>query len=1014
MITGQNKARSDFLSGAGEMGARIRACDWSRTPLGPAEQWPPELKTSVSLMLASPHPMWIGSGPEMTLLYNDACLPVLGAAALAKPAAEAWAGIWDVCGPPAGKVLDSGEAATLDGVRLLLDRGAYQEEAFYSFSYSPIRGDSGQVCGLLCLATDVTPKLVNARRLATLSELASRCLAEKTVAGACAAAAQALRNNAGEVPFALLYLAGAEGREARLVQAAGDFAPDFAPVSQVSLEEDSPPWPLAAVYRSAQRRIVDASGMEGLPRGAAGQPVREAVVLPVISGGGRPPCGVLVAGVNPGRPLDADHLAFFDLLAAQVGAAVHSARAGEQEQCRAAPEAGPPQSPSLGAEGVSKHQQPERASLLLGAIVDSSHDAIISKDLNGVVTSWNKSAERLFGYTAEEAIGRTVMTLLIPADRHDEEREILERLRRGERVDHFETVRRHKDGRLLDVSVAASPIKDARGNIIGASNITRDISDRKHAETAIRDLNARLTSELAAMTRMQQLSTRLVAAGDFVRLLEDILDAAAAITGADMGYIQLDEGGLLRIACSRGFGREFLEVFEAVRPAQTASGAALQRRERVIVEDVASSTMFDGALRDALLAAGARALQSTPLITRSGETLGVFSTHYRVAQGPGEREQRLLDLLARQAADLIERRRAEIALLESERKFRQLADAMPQIVWTADAAGRPDYFNQRWYQFTGLEPGRFDRQTWEGILHPEDFQAAARLWAESVEKGEPFRAQTRLWDRAERRWRWFISRALPVRGAQGGVVKWFGTSTDIDEQKRVEAELRRANQDLEQFAYSVSHDLQEPLRSIKIYGELLSRRYGGRLDGQALEFLEYLRTGASRMEMLLRDLLAYTQVTRLDPPEEPADTLESLQASLANLSGAIAESGARVTHDPLPPLRLHATHLRQLFQNLIGNAIKYRHRDRPPRIHISAAREAGAWIVSVQDNGIGLPPEYKEHIFGLFKRLHCGDEYSGTGIGLAICQRIVERYHGRIWVESEAGTGSVFRFSIPL
>jgi light-regulated signal transduction histidine kinase (bacteriophytochrome) len=207
--------------------------------------------------------------------------------------------------------------------------------------------------------------------------------------------------------------------------------------------------------------------------------------------------------------------------------------------------------------------------------------------------------------------------------------------------------------------------------------------------------------------------------------------------------------------------------------------------------------------------------------------------------------------------------------------------------------------------------------------------------------------------------------------------------------------------------------LQEPLRSIKIYGELLSRRYGAQLEGQALEFLNYLRTGASQMEVLIRDLLEYTQVTRLEAPDAPADTVESLNASLANLAGAITESGATVTYEPLPPLRVHSTHLRQLFQNLIGNAIKYRHRDRAPLIHVSAEREAGAWVISVKDNGIGIKPEYKEHIFGLFKRLHPGDEYSGTGIGLAICQRIVERYNGRIWVESEAGKGSDFRFSIP-
>jgi len=283
-----------------------------------------------------------------------------------------------------------------------------------------------------------------------------------------------------------------------------------------------------------------------------------------------------------------------------------------------------------------------------------------------------------------------------------------------------------------------------------------------------------------------------------------------------------------------------------------------------------------------------------------------------------------------------------------------------------------------------------------------------------VRTGAPFRIEYRFRDRRDGRWRWFMGQALPVHDSHGRIVKWFGTCTDIDEQKRVEDELRRANRDLEQFAYSASHDLQEPLRSIKIYGELLTARYGNRLDGQAFEFLEFLRTGASRMEMLVRDLLTYTQVTRLDAPSEPSDANEALATTLADLAGAIRESGATVTWDDLPAVRVHRTHLRQLFQNLIGNAIKYRSPERAPVIHVSVERQGGSWLFSVRDNGIGIEPEYKDAVFGLFKRLHTNDEYSGTGIGLALCQRIVERYHGRIGVESEPGSGSTFTFEIPV
>jgi PAS domain S-box-containing protein len=657
----------------------------------------------------------------------------------------------------------------------------------------------------------------------------------------------------------------------------------------------------------------------------------------------------------------------------------------------------------------------QRDTLLLSAIVGSSDDAIVSKDLNGVITSWNKSAERLFGYTSEEAIGKTVAELLIPGDRQDEEPNILDRLRHGERVDHFETVRRRKDGALLDVSLTISPLRDPNGRIIGASKIARDISGRKRAERAIQELNAQLVTDLAAMTRLQQISTRMMEAKNFPRLLDEILAVGIEITGADMGNIQLLEDGVLKIAAQRGFGPAFLEFFNSTTAGAAACGTAMERGERVIVEDVASSPIFGGTPALAvMLGGGALSVQSTPLITRRGEVLGVLSTHYRTRHRPADRDFRLLDILARQTADLIERKRAETALLASEARFRQLADAMPQIVWTARPDGYVDYYNERWYEFTGFSRDTFGDSSWEPILHPEDIPHTREIYYSAIHSGQSYNIEYRLWDRFEERFRWFVGRALPVRDWQGKIVKWFGTCTDIDEQKRVQDELRRINQDLEQFAYSASHDLQEPVRSVKVFSELLAKRYGDELDDEALKFMGFVNSGATRMETMVRDLLAYTRVTSLDQPVEPADATEALESALSNLAVSISEAGAKVSAGPLPSVRVHAAHLQQLFQNLVGNAIKYRSPERSPEVRVTAKRQDHSWVFVVSDNGIGIDPKYKEVIFGLFKRLHTAEEYSGTGIGLALCQRIVNRYHGRIWVESEPGQGSTFRFTLPV
>jgi signal transduction histidine kinase len=234
----------------------------------------------------------------------------------------------------------------------------------------------------------------------------------------------------------------------------------------------------------------------------------------------------------------------------------------------------------------------------------------------------------------------------------------------------------------------------------------------------------------------------------------------------------------------------------------------------------------------------------------------------------------------------------------------------------------------------------------------------------------------------------------------------------VAQRERDEKELRRINADLEQFAYSASHDLQEPLRMVVIYGEILRKKYAGQLDARANECIHYMTEGAMHMQQLVKDLLLYTQATRQNEDPAAIDANGALDRALVNLRVPIETSRACIERSSLPEVHMHQASLQQLFQNLVGNAIKYRKAE-PVRVSIRADLTGGAWVFSVSDNGIGIDKQYAEYIFGLFKRLHGGAEYSGTGIGLAICKKIVDRYGGRIWVESEFGNGSTFFFSIP-
>jgi signal transduction histidine kinase len=234
-----------------------------------------------------------------------------------------------------------------------------------------------------------------------------------------------------------------------------------------------------------------------------------------------------------------------------------------------------------------------------------------------------------------------------------------------------------------------------------------------------------------------------------------------------------------------------------------------------------------------------------------------------------------------------------------------------------------------------------------------------------------------------------------------------------EDHRHSQEELARSNKDLEQFAYVASHDLQEPLRMVATYTQLLAERYQGKLDPDADKYIHYAVDGALRMQKLVQDLLAFSRVGRQGLALENTDCSAVLQIAMKNLETTIRESGAAVQASQLPRLMADSSQLMQVFQNLIGNAIKFRGSE-PPLIRISADATAKEWVISVADNGIGIAPEHAENVFVIFRRLHTRAEYPGNGIGLSICKKIIEQHGGRIWVESEIGHGSVFKFSLPI
>lgn len=361
--------------------------------------------------------------------------------------------------------------------------------------------------------------------------------------------------------------------------------------------------------------------------------------------------------------------------------------------------------------------------------------------------------------------------------------------------------------------------------------------------------------------------------------------------------------------------------------------------------------------------------------------------------------------------DVTERKMAEEALRESEAHLRALAESIPQMVWTADETGSIFWYNQRWYDYTGTTFEDMQGWGWQRVHDPDVLPEVLVKWKHAIATGEPFEMVFPL-KGANGEFRSFLTRVKPVKGSDGKVSRWFGTNTDITDQRRTEEELRQVNRQLEEFAYVASHDLQEPIRMVNIYTQLILKEVGAENHPDLVQFGTFVRQGVKRMQTLIHDLLSFSRAVHT---EEIAVGTADLQAALSEaeavLETRIAENGAEIKTSVLPVVRGETSQLAHVFENLLSNAIKYRKEDVAPKIEVSCRQEGSQFIIAVRDNGIGFEQRYAKRIFGLFKRLH-QDEIDGTGLGLAICQRIIERYGGRIWAESTPGEGATFYFTL--
>jgi PAS domain S-box-containing protein len=729
---------------------------------------------------------------------------------------------------------------------------------------------------------------------------------------------------------------------------------------------------------------------------------------------------------------------------------------------------------------ITQRKRTEAALVRLASIVESSDDAIIGKNLDSIITSWNRGAEKIFGYTADEIVGTSIMRL-IPIDRQDEENFILEKIKRGESVEHFETLRKTRDGRQFDAAITASPIKDANGKVTGVSKVVRNISDRKQVEKALRETRTRLNSTLAAGSigtwNWDIVNDRLTADEFTARMFSIETDAAAKGLPAE-SYLQAvfekDRAGV-----TDGLDRAMKSCgkYDLEYRVRQKNGELfwLQARGRVDCDSAGKPLSFHGAVMDITERKRAEGrfrrlvdsdVQGVMFWNTKGEITGANDAFLRIV-GYTRKELeagnvRWSAMTPPEYADVDRHSLAEVTAkgvntpYEKE-FFRKDGSRVPILMGAAIFEDSPDEgvcfvldITERkraeekmsWLaSFPQRNPNPiveldlatdvvhyvnpctiqvFPNLQNEGMSHPllaglQEIQntlldGKTETARRDVSAGELFFSQTITYIPEAKRLRVYSTDITERKAAEQKVHQ---LNSELEERviKRT-GELEAANKELEAFSYSISHDLRAPLRAVNGFAGIVLEDFGPQLPEEGRGYLERIRAGAVRMGVLIDDLLAFSRLSRQSVNRQAVNSTRIVNEVLDELKPQREGRQIEIKIGELPECHGDAGLLQQIWANLISNAIKYTRGREPAIIEIGCAQENGEDVFFVRDNGAGFDMQYANKLFGVFQRLHRDDQFEGTGVGLAIVQRIVHRHGGRVWAQAEENRGATFYFTI--
>jgi PAS domain S-box-containing protein len=654
------------------------------------------------------------------------------------------------------------------------------------------------------------------------------------------------------------------------------------------------------------------------------------------------------------------------------------------------------------------------------AIVENSDDAIVSKNLDGVVQTWNIAAERIFGWTSEEMVGQSI-TKIIPVERLDEEPQILSRIRRGDRVDHFETVRQRKDGKLIDVSVTISPIRDAAGKVVGVSKIARDITATKRAARE--------------RERLYSLGKAMAGSFEVETIVQAIVDAATELSGAQFGaffYNVVNAAGeSYMLYTISGVPREHFSKFPMPRNTEvfdaTFSGTGIVRSA-----DITKDPRYGKNAPYYGMPAGhlpVRSYLAVPVFSRDQRVIGgLFFGH----STPGvfdEQSESVVAAIAGHAGVALENARLQREVKENMERFQQLANAIPQMAWMVRGDGTVFWYNDRWYAYTGTEPGTGTNP--RSLLEPGEADRVMEKWSKAPASGEAWEDTFSI-RRKDGVYRTFLSRAHPFRDAGGNIVLWFGTNTDVTVQQELmrereellaaeraaRAESERVSRMKDEFLATLSHELRTPLNAILGWCQLMRRATDD--AGMMGEGLEVIERNARAQTQLIEDLLDMSRIVsgkiRLDV--QRVDLVQVVEGAVETVRPA-AEGKSIVLRkvlDPLAgPVSGDPSRLQQVVWNLLSNAIKFTPKE--GKVTVLLERVNSHVEITVSDTGEGISPDFLPHVFDRFRQADATTtrKHGGLGLGLAIVKQLVELHGGQVRVKSAGkGQGTTFTVSLPI